>query len=149
MNRKINFEERKKIQDYLDRGFSLTFIGQKLGYNCATILRETYRCTGKYNADEAQKNVEEVKKKKFGRTYKRNLPTECYDDVLKMKQKEWSSKYNLNPSLYFSVKNQKIKQLNERENLPQTKLNDTQDLQNRIAVLEQQMQTIFTIIKEM
>lgn len=149
MNRKINFEERKKIQDYLDRGFSLTFIGQKLGYNCTTIMRETYRCTGKYNADEAQKNVEEVKKKKYGRSYKRDLPPECYDDALKMNQKEWSKKYQLNPSLYFAIKRQRLKEIINTENLPQTVSNDAQDLQNRIAVLEQQIQTIFTIIKEM
>lgn len=149
MNKRITYEERKKIQEYLDRDFTLTFIGQKLGYNCTTIMRETYRCTGKYNAEEAQKNVEELKKKKFGRTYKRNLPPECYDDSLKLSQKVWAIKYNLNPSLYYAIKKQRLKEVINKENLPQTKLNDTQDLQNRIAVLEQQMQTIFTIIKEM
>jgi IS30 family transposase len=56
--RYIKFEDRKKIEQYLNRGVSIPSIADYLNFSKSSIYREVKRCgEGNYSADDAQKSI--------------------------------------------------------------------------------------------
>ena len=55
--KRITWEERLKIQEYVEAGFNAVKIGKLLDRHNVSIYRELKRCKGKYNAEEAQKSL--------------------------------------------------------------------------------------------
>lgn len=55
--RRLQYQDRKKIEELIRRGRKVDYIAEIVGFNRATIYKELKRCDGLYNADDAQKNI--------------------------------------------------------------------------------------------
>ncbi len=56
-DRRLNYEDRKKIEELNAKGVRIALIAEIVGFHRATIYNELKRGGVPYNADIAQKNV--------------------------------------------------------------------------------------------
>ena len=79
--KKLNFSERSALQECLEQGTSQREASLLTGISRNSIRRELKRCSGKYNADEAQKHFEEVHSNKIERSlqYRNQVLKQIHD----------------------------------------------------------------------
>lgn len=56
-SRRLNYEDRKKIEQYLNKGENISAIANNIGFHRATIYKELKRGGTPYKAEVAQKNL--------------------------------------------------------------------------------------------
>lgn len=55
--KRLTYEDRKKIEELCKAGLNGHKISKVMGVHNVTIYRELSRCSGLYNADEAQRTL--------------------------------------------------------------------------------------------
>lgn len=108
--KRINFEERVKIESFLIAGWTLSAIGIELGRPTSTISRELSRFPFKYTAEKA--NKEAVRKAKSHNCHNKIVENQrLYNLVIRLLKKRWSPqqisthlkrKYSSLPSMQIS-----------------------------------------------
>ena len=87
--KRINFEERVKIETFLKVGWTLTAIGKEFGRPTCTISREITRFPYTYTAAKA--NVEAIRKSKKHHTVRKLTEnSRLYNVVIRFLKKRWS-----------------------------------------------------------
>lgn len=108
--KRINFEERVKIESFLIAGWCLTAIGVELGRPTSAVSRELSRFPFKYTAEKA--NKEALRKAKIHNCHDKLVENQrLYNLVMRLLRKHWSPqqisthlkrKYTTLPSMQIS-----------------------------------------------
>lgn len=149
----MEFEDRKKIEEFLKQGLSAYEIAKKMNFNASTIFGELKRVKGTYIAEKAHTQAlacrnQTYRVKKMSEEERRVFEK----DILTTSTSDFISKYNISYDYYYKLRrNVKFKISHKQSSfdfMKHTLSESEKSLEERVLTLELQVQTILEILKQ-